>query len=143
LFTSNFHATSARIGVDWDLASVVQKKGESLWEFIQWFYNKRNIILEVDDKSVVMFFKKGLRDSSLIYKLTMKNPRTSEAMFAIANKYALAKEATLDIREQKKVKESGHMDQPSLCKGHDKKRKADHSINAMERPWCTKEYRPR
>jgi hypothetical protein len=71
-----------RPGVDWDLASVVQKKGEFLWEFIQRFYNKRNIIPEVNDKSIVMFFRKGLRDPSLIRKLTMKNPRTSEAMFA-------------------------------------------------------------
>jgi hypothetical protein len=30
-------------------------------------------------------------------------------MFAIANKYALVEEATLDTREQKK-EESGHMD---------------------------------
>jgi hypothetical protein len=29
----------------------------------------------------------------------MKNPRTSEAMFAIANKYAVAEKATLDTRE--------------------------------------------
>jgi hypothetical protein len=29
----------------------------------------------------------------------MKNPRMSEAMLAIANKYALAKEVTLDTRE--------------------------------------------
>jgi hypothetical protein len=34
LFTNNFHATCAHLGVDWDLASVVQKKGESIWEFI-------------------------------------------------------------------------------------------------------------
>jgi hypothetical protein len=39
----------------------------------------------------------------------MKNPRTSEEMFPIANKYALAKEVTLDTREQKK-EESGHTD---------------------------------
>jgi hypothetical protein len=57
-----------------------------------------------------MFFKKGLRDLSLIHKLAMKTSRTSEAMFAIVNKYALAEEATLDIREQKKEKESGHTD---------------------------------
>jgi hypothetical protein len=57
-----------------------------------------------------MFFKKGLRDSSLISKLTMKNPRTSEAMFTIANKYVLAEEVTLDTREQKKEKDSGHAD---------------------------------
>jgi hypothetical protein len=60
-----------------------------------------------------MFFKKGLRESSLIHKLTMENPRTSEAMFTITNKYALAEEATLDTREEKK-EESGHTDQPSL-----------------------------
>jgi hypothetical protein len=63
-----------------------------------------------------MFFKKGLRDPSLIRKLTMKNPRTSEAMFTIINKYALVEEATLDIREHKKEKELGHMDQPSSSK---------------------------
>jgi hypothetical protein len=46
-----------------------------------------------------MFFKRGLKDSSLNSKLTMKNPRMSEEMFAIANKYALAKEATLNTKE--------------------------------------------
>jgi hypothetical protein len=86
-------------GVDWDLASVVQKKGESLLEFIQHFCNMRNIIPKVDDKSIIMFFKKWLRDSSLIHKLTMKNPRTSEEMLAIGNKYALAEEVTLSTRD--------------------------------------------
>jgi hypothetical protein len=38
----------------------------------------------------------------------MKNPRTSEEMLAISNKYALTKEVTLDNKEQKK--ESGHTD---------------------------------
>jgi hypothetical protein len=56
----------------------------------------------------------------------------SEAMFTITNKYALAEEATLDTREKKE--ESGHTDKSSSSKGHDKKRKADHSINAVERP---------
>jgi hypothetical protein len=79
-----------------------------------------------------MFFKRGLRDSSLIHKLAMKNPRMTEQMLAIANKYALAEEATIDTREQKK--ESVHTDQPSSSKGHDKKRKADCSINAVVRP---------
>jgi hypothetical protein len=46
-----------------------------------------------------MFFKKGLKDSSLIYKLAMRNPRMLEEMLAIANKYALAEEATLNTRE--------------------------------------------
>jgi hypothetical protein len=29
---------------------------------------------EVDDKSIIMFFKKVLKDSDLIHKLAMKNP---------------------------------------------------------------------
>jgi hypothetical protein len=87
-----------------------------------------------------MFFKKGLRDSSLIRKLTMKNPRMSEQMFSIANRYAQAEEATLDTREQKEL---AHLDQPSSSKGHDKKRKPDHSVNAVEQPCHHKEYRPR
>jgi hypothetical protein len=70
------------------MAIIIQKEGESLWEFIHHFYIKRNIIPKVDDKSIVMFFKKGLKDSDLIHKLAMKNPRTSEEMLSIANKYA-------------------------------------------------------
>jgi hypothetical protein len=140
MFISNLCAMCAHPGVDWDLASVIQKKGESLRKFIQRFCNKRNIIPKVDNKSIVMFFKEGLRDPSFIYNLTMKTPRMSETMFAIANKYALAEEVTLDIREQKE--EWRHTDQPSSFKGHDKKRKADHSVNAEERPRHNKEYWP-
>jgi hypothetical protein len=131
------------LGVDYDLASVVQKKGESLREFIQRLCNKRNIIPEVDEKSNIMFFKKGIKDSSLIHKLAIKNPRTSEEMLDTANKYALAEEATLDTREQKKDRELGHLDQPRSCRGHDKKRKADRSMNNVERLRRNKEYRPR
>jgi hypothetical protein len=121
----------ACLAVNWDLASVIQKKGESLQEFIQQLCNERNIIPEVDDKSIVMFLKKGLKDLSLILKLTMKKPRMSEAMFTIASKYTLAEEVTLDTREQKK-EESGHTDHPSSSQGHDMNWKEDHSINAVE-----------
>jgi hypothetical protein len=81
-----------------------------------------------------MFFKKGLRDPAMIRKLAMKSLRMSKAMFVIANRYALAEEATLDTREQKKEKDSGHADQPGSSKGHDKKRKADRFFNLVEWP---------
>jgi hypothetical protein len=89
-----------------------------------------------------VFFKKGLRNPSLIHKLTIKNGRMLEAIFAIANKYALDEEATLDTGEQKK-EESGHTDQPSSSKGDDKKRKEDRYINVVERSRRNKEYLPR
>jgi hypothetical protein len=62
-------------------------------------------------------------------------------MFTITNGYTLAEEATLNTREQKKEKDSGHADQPSSSKGHDKKRKTDRSINVVEWPRRNKEYR--
>jgi hypothetical protein len=89
---------------------------------------------EVDDKSIIMLFKKGLRDSYLICMLTMKNPRMSEEMLVITTKYALAEEATINNSEQKKEMESGHTNQPSSSKGHNRKRKVDNSINTVERP---------
>jgi hypothetical protein len=58
-----------------------------------------------------MFFKKRHKDSSLIHKITIKPPRTSEEMLAITNKYALADEVILNNRDfnidSKKDKESG------------------------------------
>jgi hypothetical protein len=77
-----------------------------------------------------MFFKKGLRESSLICKLAMKNPRTFE-------------EATLNTRDTKKDKEPGHSDQPSTSKSNDKNRKSDRSMANVERPCHNKEYWPR
>jgi hypothetical protein len=111
----------------------MQKKGESLWKFIQRFYNKNNVILEVDDRSIIMFFKKVLRDSSLICKLIMKNSRTSKEMLAITNKYALAEKATLDNRDAME-KELSQSDWPDTSKNNDKKRKSDCSVKNIEWP---------
>jgi hypothetical protein len=104
----------------------VQKKGESLQEFIHRFCNKRNVIPEVNDKSIIMFFKKGLRDSSLIRKLTVKNPRT------------------LDNRDTKKDKELSQSDQPDTSKNNYKKRILDRSMTNVEPPHCNRtKYQPR
>jgi zona occludens toxin (predicted ATPase) len=63
-------------------------------------------------------------------------------MLVITNKYALVEEATFDTREQKE-EESGHTDQPSSSKGHDKKREGDCAVNIVEQPQRNKVYRPR
>jgi hypothetical protein len=142
-FISNFRATCERPGVKWDLANIMQEEGESLQKFIQRFYNKRNVIPEVDDKSIIMFFKKGLKDSALIRKLAMKNLRTSEEMLAIANKYALAEEATFDNKEAKRDKKPSHSDRPGTCRSNDKKGNPT-SVSNVERPLRNRtEYQPR
>jgi hypothetical protein len=99
---------------------------------------------EVDDKSIIMFFKKGLRDSFLIRKLSMKNLSSSKEMLAITNKYSLAEEVTLDSREDKKDKELSQSDRLDTSKNNDKNRKHDHSVASLERLRCNRtEYQPR
>jgi hypothetical protein len=65
---------------------------------------------------IIMFFKKGLRDSSLIRKLTMENPRMSEYMFSITNKYALAEEATLYTRRESRTVLSMRLNDPIIIR---------------------------
>jgi hypothetical protein len=110
----------------------MHKEGESHQEFIQCFCNKRNAIPKVDNKSIIMFFKKSLKDSTLIHKLAMKNPMTLEEMFAIANKYTLAEEVTLDNREAKKDKNQSHPDWPGTLNTNDKKRNHDRFVAIVE-----------
>jgi hypothetical protein len=91
-----------------------------------------------------MFFKRGLRGLSLIYKITMKNLRSLEETLVIANKYAMAEEATLDNKEAKKDKKSSQSDRLDTSKGNDKKRKHDRFVVNMEWSQCNRtEYWPR
>jgi hypothetical protein len=92
----------------------------------------------VDDKSIIMFFNKGLRDSVLIRKLAIKNPRTSKEMLDISNKYALAEEATLGSRESKKDKKPSQSSQLGTSKPNDKKRKPERLVANVEWPRCNK-----
>jgi hypothetical protein len=64
--------------------------------------------------------------------LAMKNPRTLEEMLAIANKYVLVEEATLNTKEAKKEKKSNHSDRPKTSKSNDKKRKHDRFVSNVE-----------
>jgi hypothetical protein len=80
----------------------------------------------------------------LIRKLAMKNLRVSEEMPAIANKYALAEEATLDNKEAKRDKKPSHSDRSGTSKNNGKKWKPDHSVANVERPRHNRiEYWPR
>jgi hypothetical protein len=90
-----------------------------------------------------MFFKKGLKDSTLICNLAMKNSKTSEDMPTIANTYAPVEEETFETRERKKDKKPSHSDQPGTSTSNDKKRKPDCSVANVE--WSRHnrtEYRP-
>ena len=74
--------------VEWDLYQIHQKKGEYLWEFTQWFIKKKNSIPSVSDAVVMATFRKGVKDSDLLKKMSRKPPRTVKELFDMADRYA-------------------------------------------------------
>jgi hypothetical protein len=73
----------------------------------------------------------------------MKNSIMLEEMLAIANKYALVEETTIDARETKRDKKLSHTDQPRMLKPNDKKRKHDHYVANVVLPHHNRtDYRP-
>ena len=74
--------------VEWDLYQIHQKKGESLREFIRWFIKKKNSISSVSDAVVMATFRKGVKDSDLLKKMSRKPPRTVKELFDMADRYA-------------------------------------------------------
>jgi hypothetical protein len=65
-------------------------------------------------------------------------------MLAIAKKYALAEEATLETRESKKDKKPSRPDRAGTSMSKEKKRKPDRMMANVERPRCSRtEYQPR
>ena len=75
---NNFNATCGRPSSEWDLGQINQREGESIREYIQRFCQKRNTIRDIDERAVIMYLKKGLRDRELFSKLVRKDPRTCE-----------------------------------------------------------------
>src|SRR5438105_9451225 len=55
-FINNFQGTFTKPGVEWDLYHIVQKKNESLRDYIKRFMKKKNNILGVSDTVVMASF---------------------------------------------------------------------------------------
>src|SRR6266498_3892333 len=73
-FINNFQGTFTKPGVEWDLYQIHQKKGESLWEFIQRFMKKKNTIPSINDAVVMASFRKGVKDPDLLKMLSRRQP---------------------------------------------------------------------
>src|SRR6266540_2282072 len=73
-FIDNFQGTFMKPGVQWDLYQIHQKKGESLWEFIQRFMKKKNTIPGISDAIIIVAFWRGVKDPDLLKKLSRRQP---------------------------------------------------------------------
>jgi hypothetical protein len=60
LFASNFMGAMVRSGTRMELAMVKQEQGETLHKYMQRFFDKRAIVVNVSDKEVINLFQDGL-----------------------------------------------------------------------------------
>lgn len=92
-FVANFQGSYARPKVEDDLYQVRQRQGEPLQDFNRCFTERRNIILRITSESVVIAFKRGVRDQKMVEKLATKEIRSTTELFEFADKCAQAIEA--------------------------------------------------
>jgi len=111
-----------------------QREGESLREYIHRFCHKRNAIPNIDECAVIMYFKKRLKDPEFFRKLARKDVRTCEELFFIANQYALAEEAVLKTRKNRRDRKTSHHEKHESSRTQDKKKKSDCEVMNIERP---------
>jgi len=137
---NNFSGTCDRPSSEWDLEWISQREGESIREYIQRFCQKQNTITDIDERAVIMYIKKGLRDRELFCVLVRKDPRTCEELFEIANPYANAEDALTETRGERR---SGHREKGESSKPGDRRKKSDREVANIERPPSPKlaEYR--
>jgi hypothetical protein len=73
-FTSNFTGAMGRSGTRMDLAMVKQEQGETLRKYMQCFFDKRAIVVDVTDKEVIDLFQDGLYHHRTIEDFVRRRP---------------------------------------------------------------------
>jgi hypothetical protein len=81
-----------RPGNETDLHIVQQHPGESLRSFIQQFSQVCNTILHISNASVVVVFRRGVRDEKMLEKLTTHDIQDVAELFSLVDICARATE---------------------------------------------------
>jgi hypothetical protein len=123
-FVANFQGTFERPGTESDLHAVVQRKGESLRQFIQRFSQVRNTIPKIPPHAVIVAFRHGVRDGKMLEKLGTRDVHSTAELFALADKCAKAAEARAWHQPRPDQSKAGDAASPSEKKKK-KKRKPE------------------
>jgi hypothetical protein len=92
-FAGNFQGTYVHPGNLWDLRSCRQQPGESLREYIRWFWKQRTKLPNITDSDVIEAFLAGTTCRDLVSKLGRKTPTKASELMDIATKFASGQEA--------------------------------------------------
>ncbi|XP_062188849.1 uncharacterized protein LOC133892135 [Phragmites australis] len=85
-FVANFQGTYTRSWVEDDLYQVRQQQDESLRDYIRCFTERRNTIPRITGESMVIEFKRGVKDQKMVEKLATRVIRNTTELFELVNK---------------------------------------------------------
>jgi hypothetical protein len=92
-FTRNFHSTYTRSTSIEEVKSCIQKNGETLRSYIQWWSIIKNSAENVSDERAIDAFAFGLRRSDLVEELGRIRPKTVSELMEVANRFAYGEDA--------------------------------------------------
>jgi hypothetical protein len=87
-FTRNFRSTYTRSTSIEEVKSCIQKNGETLHSYIQWWSIIKNSAENVSDEQAIYAFAFGLRHLDLIEELGRIRPKTVSELTEVANRFA-------------------------------------------------------
>ncbi|XP_062213675.1 uncharacterized protein LOC133914622 [Phragmites australis] len=87
-FIANFQGTFEHLGTKNHLHQLNQGKDESLQDFIWRFGDGHNTISDISDESVIIAFKRGIKDIDLVTKLDTRNIQMVKELFELADNSA-------------------------------------------------------
>jgi hypothetical protein len=87
-FVVTFQGTYKCPRSSWDLKRFTQKSSESLWDYIQRFWQKMNELPDATDADVVSAFTYGTTNEALVHELGWRRSKTTTDLFDIATKFA-------------------------------------------------------
>jgi hypothetical protein len=99
MFIGNIKGTYKRPSTVETLNSIKQKHDESLWDYMKYFCNARNIILYIQDIEIINAFHDGVSDIKTVEEIAMKKHKIVTDLLAIADVCIEASKARAQLLE--------------------------------------------
>jgi hypothetical protein len=99
MFIGNIKGTYERPSTVETLNSIKQKHDESLWDYMKYFCNARNIILYIQDIEIINAFHDGVSDIKTVEEIAMKKHKIVTDLLTVTDVCIEASKARAQLLE--------------------------------------------
>lgn len=91
-FTNNFAGSMARPGNKIDLRQIKQKEGETLRDYLRWFFEKKATIVDISEADVIECLQNGLYDRRTYQDFGHRRPADVKELKVMVQQWADAED---------------------------------------------------